>query len=709
MSGGVKKSFFKFASGLLNSRSFIFKRKRVKPPHKRSKLRLLIDIYKDYKALGKNIPLSRAGLFKIKRKKGINFYNSGMTARDESTVPLSRRQRLMGLARNTRDNYIPKITGSVSSFASGASRAFTNTDVYDENGRILLPKDSTIQLFPSYTRHQDGKYFVDVQGWVFTPGVMNRKNRVVLSVVKQIMKQRETSRAALNSIENDSTMKQEVFNPDSASSDTESIISADSSHSSRSSNASLNPDDVIKERLSSFFARSIPNTELSITIGSESKVDNLKQLYISTDGYGHFETTIEVPYKPSVIQASSKLVDTVFAFQDINVYSNSGIGIISDIDDTVKLTGVIGEKMVLLRNLLINEVSLWSIPAVIKWYQNIYKRENVSFFYVSNSPWQLYNTINEYFQHTGLPPGSVHLKRYSGNIIASLLEPSSSRKRRALHKILQDFPDKKFVCIGDSGEHDLEAYVDLARSFPNRILSINIRYVEDSFSDDNDQKIYNEVIRLITLKRKEIPKTTDTLKPSANKKSLSPSADDQIEDLIDLSDASVQQTPKKLPPMVPKKPTKLKGQNMTRKPPPPPPPPPSRNRGNTLTHSYTDSVMLSPHSTTQSLLPTSPPSSSNVASDGNSIDEELPPLPPRRLTSPSINSSTSHDSELDSICNSPGFIELEEYDQKGANWIKRIISSIHQLENVDTKLNIFKDDDDAFFKSSCIELDELKK
>ena len=140
----------------------------------------------------------------------------------------------------------------------------------------------------------------------------------------------------------------------------------------------------------------------------------MKQLYISTDGYGHFETTIEVPYKPSVIQASSKLVDTVFAFQDINVYSNSGIGIISDIDDTVKLTGVIGEKMVLLRNLLTNEVSLWSIPAVIKWYQNIYKRENVSFFYVSNSPWQLYNTINEYFQHTGLPPGSVHLKRYSG-------------------------------------------------------------------------------------------------------------------------------------------------------------------------------------------------------------------------------------------------------------------------------------------------------
>ena len=38
--------------------------------------------------------------------------------------PLSRRQRLLGIARSTRDNYIPKITGSVSSLATGATRAF---------------------------------------------------------------------------------------------------------------------------------------------------------------------------------------------------------------------------------------------------------------------------------------------------------------------------------------------------------------------------------------------------------------------------------------------------------------------------------------------------------------------------------------------------------------------------------------------------------
>ncbi|EMG46151.1 APP1 Phosphatidate phosphatase APP1 [Candida maltosa Xu316] len=609
----------------------------------------------------------------------------------ESSQPLSRRQRLLGLARNTRDTYIPKITGSVSSLATGASRALTNSDYYDEYGRVLLPKDTNVQLFPSYTRYQDGKYFVDVQGWVFTPGVMNRKNRIVFSVIKQIMKQRDASPATLSTLENDNTMRQEVFNPNSASSDNESIVSVESASSSQGSNSSINQDDVIKDRLSSFFAKSIPNTELTITIGSEADVDELVQQTIRSDGYGHFETTVEVPYKPSVIQAASSIMDTVFAFQDIIIYPNSGVGVISDIDDTIKLTGVIGDKMVLLRNLLTNEVSSWSIPEVTTWYGDIYRNNNVNFFYVSNSPWQLYNSITKYFQYADLPPGSVHLKRYNGNIISSLLEPSSSRKRKTLYKILEDFPNKKFVCVGDSGEFDLEAYVDIARTFKNQILSINIRYVEDSFSDLDDSKIYNELIRLLTAKRKKIPvvKINDS------------SVSNNMEDLIDLSDDPVTPTTttkrKPPPPVVPNKPKNLQGNQLKRKPPPPPSP-------RTMPHkSYTDTALQAPHAVQKI------PSSSNIASDGGSINEELPPLPPRRRTSPNGFQSDSGEGDLDYIMDSPGFLDLEEMDKKGATWIKRIIAAIYALEGTNTKIVLFKDEDDDFFTNHCIQLDELVK
>lgn len=727
--GSVKQSFIKLASGLLNRRFFLFKKKHIKQStYKRSKVRLLLDIYREYKALGKSIhPTTRTGLLSRTRRKQnkINFYSTGMT----DNQPLSRRQKLLGIARNTRDNYIPKITGSVSSLATGATRAFANPDVYDENGRIILPKDTTIQLFPSYTRNQDDKFIVDVQGWVFAPGVMNRKNRVVFSVIKQIMKQRETTQAQLANLENDNSMKQEVYNPDSSNSDTESIMSVQSSQSSQGSNGSLNPDEMMKERLSSFFAKSIPNTELVVTVGSEKNVDKLVNQTIYTDGYGHFETTIEVPYTPSVVQVASGMMDTVFAFQDIMIYPNKGIGVISDIDDTIKLTGVIGEKMVLLRNLLTNEVGLWAIPEVTQWYGDIYKDEDVNFFYVSNSPWQLYDTIKQYFHFAELPPGSVHLKKYSGNIIASLLEPSQSRKKRSLYKILRDFPDKKFVCIGDSGEYDLEAYVDIAKNFPTQVLSINIRYVEDSFSDIDDRKIYDELIRLLTTTKKEIPaphKTHSRLKRKPPPRQV----DEQMEDLIDLSDDAVVKKPA---PIIPKKPTNLKGKQIERKIPPPPPSPRKITPQTDVlqvTKSYTDSALLSMHPRlSNSLLlelltrlqlllllvrkprpSIPPPSSSNIASDGNSISDDLPPLPPRRYaTSPEFSISQSSDSDLDSICNSPGFYDLEEMDKRGANWIRRIIAAIRTLEGTNTKIIIFKDNETDFFQKSIIELDELRK
>lgn len=144
------------------------------------------------------------------------------------------------------------------------------------------------------------------------------------------------------------------------------------------------------------------------------------------------------------------------------------------------------------------------------------------------------------------------------------MEPSQSRKKRSLHKILQDFPDKKFVCVGDSGEYDLEAYVDIAKTFPNQVLSINIRYVEDSFSDIDDRKIYNELIRLLTTTKKEIP-VSPKIHSSPKRKPPPKQLDEEMDDLIDLSEDTVVKKPA---PIVPRKPTSLKGQQIGRKIPP---------------------------------------------------------------------------------------------------------------------------------------------
>ncbi|KAI5968456.1 hypothetical protein KGF57_000150 [Candida theae] len=590
---------------------------------------------------------------------------------------MSRRQRLIGLAKSTRDNYIPKITGSVTSLASGASKAFTNPrEVYDEDGKVILPKDTRIKLYPTYTRRLDNKYFVDVSGWMSAPGAMNRKNRVMMSVIKQLMKREDPELQ-------DAYLPTHQVHQKESDSDNESIHSVSSNQSASSSPGSPNSDAIINERLADFFAKSIPNSEIKITIGSESKdEEEVAQKRVMTDGYGYFHITVEVSYKPSVIFASSTVTETIFAAQDIMIVPESGLGVISDIDDTVKLTGVVGDKRLLLRNLLLQDFQAWKIPSIVKWYMDLSKRRDVSFFYVSNSPWQLFPSISEYFNLAGLPKGSIHLKRYLGSMISSLLEPSSSRKKTMLHKILKDFPEKKFVCIGDSGEYDLEAYVDLAISYPNRVLAIYIRYVENSLSVEDDRRILKELLRLLAKRKTEV-----SLKESES------IHDAQDADLIDLSDSPVPATPKKKPPMKPKKPESLHSRSISRS---------SDGSEPPLNKQPANEISLDAPSF-QNASPPIPPSS-NVSSDGNSmIDEYRPPLPPRRSRPASRN---GYDYGPSSIYDSPGFLELEERDKKGAEWIQRVTTAITALRNTNTQIHIFIDTDDEFFKSTCSKLDE---
>src|SRR5690242_20016866 len=102
--------------------------------------------------------------------------------------------------------------------------------------------------------------------------------------------------------------------------------------------------------------------------------------------------------------------------------------------------------------------------------------QGVKFHYVSNSPWQLYPVISTYFSMAGLPPGSFHLKQYSG-MMQGIFEPVAERKKSTLDKIARDFPERNFILIGDSGEADLEVYTDFVLENPGRVVAVFIRDV----------------------------------------------------------------------------------------------------------------------------------------------------------------------------------------------------------------------------------------
>lgn len=159
----------------------------------------------------------------------------------------------------------------------------------------------------------------------------------------------------------------------------------------------------------------------------------------------------------------------------VQLVAAQGLSVISDIDDTVKISQVT-DTQALLENTFVKPFQ--AAPGMIDFYDSL-ARQGAVFHYVSSSPWQLYPALAAFFRTAGLPPGSFHLKsvRLKDDSLLNLFASSTQTKPPIIESLLARWPHRRFILIGDSGEHDPEIYGAIARKYPDRIDHIYIRPV----------------------------------------------------------------------------------------------------------------------------------------------------------------------------------------------------------------------------------------
>lgn len=150
-----------------------------------------------------------------------------------------------------------------------------------------------------------------------------------------------------------------------------------------------------------------------------------------------------------------------------------GISVISDIDDTIKISHVT-EKRALVRSTFLEEYQ--AIPGMADLYTR-WAEAGAVFHYVSASPWQLYPELETFRSGQAFPPGSYHMKsvRLKDSTVADLLASPLEYKLPILRGLLQRYPERRFILVGDSGENDPEVYGAIAREFPRQVRWILIR------------------------------------------------------------------------------------------------------------------------------------------------------------------------------------------------------------------------------------------
>lgn len=372
---------------------------------------------------------------------------------------------------------------------------------------------------------------IDVRGWIYSPhkGSMSRKNRILIGLARrmsgippptipqeggeyeELHEQQKIAKEA-EEIERRGMGEEEVANRGGYSespysrggaydSDEASSLAPSRAHSNERTRSGTPASPPGSPALSARTAASVPVaaselTEAELAVANANLMARLgpflttpfvqqpvtiffyneetsQSRTVTTNEAGHFSIRAALDFVPTDIRVLAN--ENLSATEPVEIIEPRGISLISDIDDTIKRSNISLGAREIFRNTFIRDLADMSVKGTKEWYNTLHEM-GVQVHYCSNSPWQLFPVLATFFHGAGMPPGSLHLKAYAG-MLQGIFEPVAERKKGTLERIMQDFPERKFLLVGDSGEADLEVYTDLAVANPGRILAVFIRDV----------------------------------------------------------------------------------------------------------------------------------------------------------------------------------------------------------------------------------------
>ncbi|CAO3661738.1 unnamed protein product [Rhizopus stolonifer] len=219
--------------------------------------------------------------------------------------------------------------------------------------------------------------------------------------------------------------------------------------------------------------------------------EKLQDIFINSGETGRFEKEVFLErnwieiIKNKCLEVEARFKNNESHFTGfIDFIEPIGISVISDIDDTIKITDVLDGKDAIIQNTFFRTAK--DVPGMNEVYRD-WASKGAHIHYVSNSPWQVYTAINEFVSTKKFPQGSMHLRSVSTQEL--IMGRPGKHKLDVIPKILKDFPNRKFILVGDSGEIDPEIYQQIYHDFPDQVIKIFIHDVSSQRAIDADRLV----------------------------------------------------------------------------------------------------------------------------------------------------------------------------------------------------------------------------
>ncbi|MEO5675481.1 MAG: phosphatase domain-containing protein [Chitinophagales bacterium] len=156
---------------------------------------------------------------------------------------------------------------------------------------------------------------------------------------------------------------------------------------------------------------------------------------------------------------------------------------ISDIDDTFLISHSTSLRKRLFVLLTKNAQSRKPFDDVVNHYKLLSRAgatEEIPnpFFYVSSSEWNLYDYIKEFCRKNEMPAGIFLLNQVRRlKDFWKTGQGKHSGKYVRIARIINSFPNQKYILLGDDSQQDPEIYAAVIKSFPEKIFAVYLRRI----------------------------------------------------------------------------------------------------------------------------------------------------------------------------------------------------------------------------------------
>jgi phosphatidate phosphatase APP1 len=195
-----------------------------------------------------------------------------------------------------------------------------------------------------------------------------------------------------------------------------------------------------------------------------------------TDRSGYVDTRVKGDLEPGWGKArlstdGAAPVDAPIRVVDAGVK----FGVISDIDDTVMVTALPRPLLAAWNTFVLDEHARMAVPGMAVLYERLVTANpGAPVFYLSTGAWNVAPTLSRFLSRHLYPAGPLLLTDW-GPTPDRWFRSGGEHKRNTLARLATEFPDVKWLLIGDDGQHDQEIYSEFAHAHPENVAAVAIR------------------------------------------------------------------------------------------------------------------------------------------------------------------------------------------------------------------------------------------